>query len=99
MAGRLPGEKGCGGAGQQWLDISQQFAQVAKKKISCSRNFVSSRIREVILPLCLALVRLHLECCIQFWAPLGKEAEMLLEHVQRRAKELLKGLECQVYEE
>lgn len=31
VAGKLPGEKGCGGAGQQWLDMNQQFAQVAEK--------------------------------------------------------------------
>lgn len=31
MAGQLPGEKGRGGAGQQWLDMGQQFAQTARK--------------------------------------------------------------------
>ncbi|PKU46689.1 hypothetical protein llap_3006 [Limosa lapponica baueri] len=77
----------------------QNATQKDNHILGCIKRSMVSRLRKVILPLYSTLARLHLEYCIQLWSPQHRKDMDMLEWVQRRATEMLRGLEHLSYED
>jgi len=91
-----PVKKDLGVPVDEKLDMSHQSALAAQKAshiLGCIKRSMASKLREGILPLYSALVRPHLESCVQLWSPQHKKDVDLLERVQRRAPKMIQGLE------
>ncbi|GAB0183903.1 mitochondrial enolase superfamily member 1 [Grus japonensis] len=91
-----PEEKGLGVLVDKKLNMTQKCALAAQKAnrvLGCIKRTVTSRSREVILPLYSTLMRPHLEHCVQVWGPQHKKDMDLLERVQRRTTKMIRGLE------
>ena len=82
------------------LDMSQECllaAQKANHILGCIKKSVASKAREVILPLCSALVRFHLKYSMQLWGstvqerhgPVGASPEEGHKNDQRDGTSLL----------
>ena len=84
------------------LDTSKKCAPSAQKvnhTLGCIKRSVASRVREVILSICSALVRPHLEYCIQMWSPQYRRDKDVLECIQKGETKMIQGLEHLPYED
>jgi len=75
--------------------MSKQCIEASKKAnrmLGYIKKSITSRSKEIILPLYRGLVRPHLEYAVQFWSPFLKKDIELLEKVQHRATKMITGL-------
>ncbi|GAB0181347.1 hypothetical protein GRJ2_000600000 [Grus japonensis] len=84
------------------LNRSLQCAAAETKAnwiLGCIHRGIAGRDRDVIIRFYSALVRPHLEYCVQFWSPQFKKDMDRLERIQKNAMKMIEGLEKLRHEE
>ena len=84
------------------VKVSEQCRIAAYKGnqvLGMIRRNITYKDKSLIVPLYKAIVRPHLEYCIQAWSPYLRKYIYMLEKIQRRATKLIPGLRDLRYEE
>ena len=83
------------------MEVSEQCGIAASKGnqiLGLSRRTIMYKEKQLIVPLYKAIVRTHLEYCIQAWRPYRKKNIDNLERIQRRATKMIPELRYLSYE-
>ena len=84
------------------MKLSEQCGIAASKGnqvLGLIRRSITYKGKKLIIPLYKAIVRPHLEYCIQTWRPYRKKDIDTLERIQRRATKMIPELRDLSYEE
>ena len=84
------------------MKVSEQCGIAASKGnqiLGLIRRNITYKEKKLIIPLYKAIVRPHLEYCIQAWRPYCKKDIDMLERIQRRATKMIPELRDLSYEE
>ena len=84
------------------MKVSEQCTIAASKGnqvLGMIRRNITYKDNSLIVPLNKAIVRPHLEYCIQAWSPYLRKDIDMLDKIQRRATKLIPGLRDLRYEE
>ena len=92
VLGRTTQEKDLGVTFSADTEVSEQWGIAASKGnkiIGLIRRTIMFKEKQLIVPLYKAIVRPHLEYCIQAWRPYRKKDIDKLDRIQRRATKMI----------
>ena len=95
VLGRTTQEKDLGETFSAGMKVSEQCGIAASKGnqiLGLIRRTIMYKEKQLIVPLYKAIVRPHLEYCIQAWRPYRKKDMDKLERIQRRATKMIPEL-------
>ena len=100
VLGRTTQEKDLGVTFSADMKVSEQCGIAASKgnQILGIRRTIMYKEKQLIVPLYKAIIRPHLEYCIQAWRPYRKKDIDKLERIQRRATKMIPELRDLSYE-
>ena len=82
------------------MKVSEWYCSLRVIKfVGLIRRNIAYKTKRLIIPLYKAIVRPHLEYCIQAWRPYHKKDIDTLERIQRRATKIIPKLRGLRYEE
>ena len=83
----------------KWGEQCAVAAHRARVELFRLKAVLSCRKADVFIPLYKAIVRPHLEYCVQAWSPYYQKDVVALESVQRLATRLVEGQRLKTYEQ
>ena len=75
-----------------WSKQCIEASKIANRMLGYIRKSITSKSKEIVLPLYRGMVRPHLEYAVQFWSSFQRKDIDLQEKVQHRATKMIHGI-------